>query len=67
MLQKNQSSLICKINGSVMDDKNYPIVLPDGHVYSLSGLEETGTQTKFICPRTGKKYMIHDCQKLFIS
>jgi hypothetical protein len=38
---KNESSLICRINGSLMNEVNYPIMLPSREVYSLSGLKET--------------------------
>ena len=56
MIARNQSSLKCRINGSLMGGNNYPVVMPDGNIYSLSGLESTGSETKFRCPKTGKSY-----------
>jgi len=38
LLTRNQSSLICRLNGSVMDHDNYPMILPSNQIYSLSGL-----------------------------
>ena len=38
MVMRNQSSLKCRINNSVMGGNNHPIMLPNGHIYSLSGL-----------------------------
>lgn len=38
MIMRNQSSLQCRINNSLMNGNNYPVVLPNGNVYSYSGL-----------------------------
>ena len=38
MITKHESSIICRINGSLMSESNPPIALPNGQVYSLSGL-----------------------------
>jgi macrophage erythroblast attacher len=38
MLTKEGSSLKCRVNGSIMDEENYPVVLPSKHIYSISAL-----------------------------
>ncbi|KAL9645540.1 hypothetical protein ABK040_000604 [Willaertia magna] len=64
----HHSKLVCRVTGQIMDDKNPAMILPNGNVYSLKGLEELVKRNKgiIIDPRGGEKYTLNDAKKLFI-
>ena len=67
MIMRNQSSILCPINKSLIQGNNYPIVLPNGNIYSSSGLNQVSTESKYRCPKTGKSYKKEACSKAFLS
>lgn len=65
------SVLICRLTGRVMDDKNPPLCLPNGRVYSQEALEDMAHRSAdgatVTCPRTGQSFPFAACRKMFIS
>eukprot|EP01102_Stenamoeba_stenopodia_P008643 TRINITY_DN2511_c0_g1_i1.p1 TRINITY_DN2511_c0_g1~~TRINITY_DN2511_c0_g1_i1.p1 ORF type:complete len:546 (-),score=131.93 TRINITY_DN2511_c0_g1_i1:220-1857(-) len=63
------SSLMCSLTGRVMDEDNFPYVLPNGHVYSRIAIEEIMTKNdgKVVCPKTGAVFSFSQLKKAFIS
>ena len=65
------SVLICRLTGRVMDDKNPPLCLPTGRVYSQEALEDMAHRSAdgatVTCPRTGQSFPFAACRKMFIS
>ncbi|KAJ3416833.1 GID complex subunit containing RING finger motif [Chytridiales sp. JEL 0842] len=63
------SCLVCRISGSIMNEDNPPMVLPNGYVYSYKALEEIAQRNNGVihCPRTGTQYHISQTRKAFIS
>ena len=39
-MTRSQTKVLCKATGVVMDDKNPPVMLPNGNVYSSSIIKE---------------------------
>lgn len=64
---KNESSLICRIDGSLMDESNYPVVLPNGQVYGIGGLRAGERNGKYFCWVEKKWYRKEACRKVFLS
>ncbi|KAL4401329.1 ubiquitin protein ligase [Malassezia pachydermatis] len=66
-----QSTLICRVTGKPMDDKNPPMCLPNGMVYSTEALSILRSRSLdreiIVCPRTGQQFPYASCRKLFIS
>eukprot|EP00730_Choanoeca_flexa_P019943 TRINITY_DN9753_c0_g1_i3.p1 TRINITY_DN9753_c0_g1~~TRINITY_DN9753_c0_g1_i3.p1 ORF type:complete len:405 (+),score=64.42 TRINITY_DN9753_c0_g1_i3:85-1215(+) len=62
-----QSVLVCRLTGQVMSDTNYPMMLPNGNVYSYEGLAEQQRRNDCItCPRTQSVYKLSQCKRLYI-
>lgn len=57
------SSYVCRITNTVMDENNPPMVTPDGYVYSLKAIKGP----KFYCPRLKKEYNSQDLKKMFLT
>lgn len=66
-LTKSVSSLKCRINHSIMDEVNYPVALPSGHVYSISGLRETELEGGYYCLVTQTVYAKPLAKKVFLA
>jgi hypothetical protein len=49
-----------------MDDRNPPMVLPNGNVYSLKGVEGISKEGVLTDPRTGEKFAVSSLKKGFI-
>ncbi|EGC35819.1 hypothetical protein DICPUDRAFT_151775 [Dictyostelium purpureum] len=65
---QSHSSLVCRISGEIMNDENYPMVLPNGNVYSKNSLVEMREkQGKIIDPRTGDEFKFDELKRAFIS
>ncbi|KDN49232.1 hypothetical protein K437DRAFT_267483 [Tilletiaria anomala UBC 951] len=64
------STLICRIQGTVMNEDDPPLVLPNGRVYSTSALThlaiKSGDET-ITCPATGSTFPFGSTRKLYIS
>ena len=67
MVLQNASSLICRINWSLMNEQNYPIVLPNGQIYSLSGLQSTSKNGKYYCMISQKWFRKSESRKVFLT
>ncbi|KAJ3296951.1 GID complex subunit containing RING finger motif [Rhizoclosmatium sp. JEL0117] len=61
------SCLVCRITGEIMDEGNFPMVLPNGYVYSQKALEEMALKHDGVvtCPRTGQQFMASQMRKAF--
>lgn len=61
------STIVCRITGAVMDEDNPPTVLPNGTVYSRRACEEMMAKYGSIkCFRTGQVFFLKDLKKCFI-
>jgi macrophage erythroblast attacher len=61
------SAIVCRISGALMDENNPPMVLPNGHVYSRASLERLAALDGTVqCPRTGATYSLSQARKVFI-
>lgn len=60
------TKLLCRITGKIMDDHNPPMVLPNGNVYSLKGLESICFNGTITDPRSEEAYEFGECKKIFI-
>jgi len=64
------SKLVCRITGKVMDDRNPPMILPNGNVYSSQGIHELAAKShdkkSFIDPRSGATFELTQLKKALI-
>lgn len=62
------SSIVCRISGQVMNENNPAMVLPNGRVYSLNALQELASkhQGKVTCPQTHQTFEISEAKKIFV-
>ena len=64
-----QTKLRCRITGRLMSENDPPMALPNGQVYSESGVkflvgwQDGGTVLK--CPETGQQFLISEARKCF--
>ncbi|KRX04401.1 hypothetical protein PPERSA_05662 [Pseudocohnilembus persalinus] len=67
-IHKQQSNLICRITGEVMDQHNPAYMLPNGQVYGKNGIQKISEQNKgiFICPQTKSEYTQDELEKIYI-
>ncbi|KAJ3130277.1 GID complex subunit containing RING finger motif [Nowakowskiella sp. JEL0407] len=63
------SCLVCWESGSIMDESNPCLVLPNGYAYSTNAIKEIAALNggQVICPRTGAVYTMDQVRKAFIS
>ena len=67
MLTKESSTLKCRINQSIMNEENYPLALPSGNIYSVSGLNETSKDEFYFCMNTETWYPKSQSRKVFLA
>ncbi|KAI8915347.1 CTLH/CRA C-terminal to lish motif domain-containing protein [Powellomyces hirtus] len=62
------SCIVDRISGTIMDEDNPPMVLPNGYVYSTKSLQALAAENLGIvrCERTGEHYNISTARKAFI-
>ena len=64
------SKLVCRITGKLMDDRNPPMILPNGNVYSLLGIQELINKSKdkktFKDPRSDSVFQMQQLKKALI-
>ena len=62
------SKLVCRITGKLMDDRNPPMVLPNGNVYSLEAMEQMALRGNGTIedPRTNEQYPFSALKKSFV-
>ena len=65
----NNSTIVCRVSGAIMNEDNPPMVLPNGYVYSLKALEEMALlQGGFVtCQRTGERFRFGELRKVFVT
>eukprot|EP01122_Echinamoeba_exundans_P014092 TRINITY_DN6314_c0_g1_i1.p1 TRINITY_DN6314_c0_g1~~TRINITY_DN6314_c0_g1_i1.p1 ORF type:complete len:392 (+),score=52.56 TRINITY_DN6314_c0_g1_i1:127-1302(+) len=68
LAQIGHSTLVCPITKRLMDEDNFPLVLPNGFVYSRQALEEMATRNEGMvyCPRSGDQYPFASLKRAFI-
>ena len=66
--QRSQSCLVCGLTGSVMDEHNPPLVLPNGCVYSKNALMRMAQADGgyVTCVRTQERYALEECKQAFV-
>lgn len=66
--QRTHSRLVCRLSGRLMDDKNPPMALPNGSVYSRQAIEEMAKQNGGIvtCARTNQKFAIAQARIAYV-
>ncbi len=67
MLTKEASCLKCRVNGSIMDNENYPVALPSSHIYSLSTLTASEEEDRYYCSVTETFYKKEEARKVFLA
>ena len=63
------SCIVCRITGNIMDEDNPPMMMPNGHVYSLKAMKEMAARNDgFVkCPRSNAVFSYSELRKCFIS
>lgn len=63
-----QSRLRCRITGSIMDEDNRPLALPNGYIYSGQALERMAAAegANVTCPCTQHRYPFSECRRVFV-
>ena len=61
------SYMVCPLSGRIMNEDNYPMSLPNGHVYSYQAVQEHADQEHaFQCPKTSTRYTLSDMKRVFV-
>jgi len=62
------SSIVCRVTGALLDENNPPMILPNGHVYSQAALQEMALRSAgmITCPRTKQSFRISEAKKLYV-
>jgi hypothetical protein len=66
---RTQSRLVCRLSGAVMDDRNPPLVLPNGYVYSKKALTDMAAldpQGRVTCPRTKQTFALAQARIAYV-
>ena len=61
------SRIVCRITGCLVDDNNPPAILPNGHVYSFKGLKQIEKNGVVTCPMTGEVFEIERIKKCYFT
>ena len=69
MILINNTNLIWKITGDIMNENNPPMMLPNYYIYSEKALKAQAAENNGydICAKTKKKYRFKKCRKVYIS
>ena len=62
------SHLLCRMNGSVMNQDNPPMLLPNNEVYSYNALKTMADSNdgEVTCLKTGEAYNLSKAKKVFL-
>lgn len=62
------STIVCRISGCVLNENNPPMILPNGYVYGQAALIAMSQKDggRVTCPRTHEEFKYSDCKKVFI-
>jgi len=62
------STLICFITGEILDDRNPPVALPNGRIYSKRALVEMAQRGdgSITCPRTGEVFRVGCMRDVYV-
>jgi len=65
---RSQSRLVCRLSGAVMDDRNPPLVLPNGFVYSRQALTQMAQANagRVTCPRTKQTFTLTQARIAYV-
>ncbi|KAI7859484.1 CTLH/CRA C-terminal to lish motif domain-containing protein [Circinella umbellata] len=65
----DNSTVVCRISGKIMNEDNPPMMLPNGRVYSYESLHDMATKQdgRVTCPRTGDTFTFEELKKVFVS
>ena len=55
----------CRLTGKLMTEDDPPMALPNGQVYSLSGLKSVLTGEMVRCAVSGKSYLMSEARKCY--
>lgn len=68
LASRAQSRLVCRLTGRLMDDRNPPLALPNGSVYSQAALQAIAAKHGgyVVCPRTKEKFHISQARRVFV-
>jgi hypothetical protein len=66
--QRAHSCIVCRITGQIMDERNPPLVLPNGYVYSKNALAEMASKNNGLitCPRSRQQFSLEQCRVAYI-
>ncbi|CAI5437829.1 unnamed protein product [Caenorhabditis angaria] len=59
------SRILCSMTGEPCNETNIPYLLPSGHVYGQSAIDQLRRGDDVVCPETGSLVPIEECQRLF--
>ncbi len=65
---RSQSRLVCRLSGAVMDERNPPLVLPNGFVYSRAALQNMAkdNEGQVTCPRTKQTFALNQAKIAYV-
>lgn len=64
---KTNSSLLCPYSKKIMDESNYPMVLPNGNVYSIETIQQLRKENIIKDPRSGEEYDFNQLKRMYIT
>ncbi|CAG0882041.1 unnamed protein product [Cyprideis torosa] len=64
----SQSRLICPVDGTLLNEHNHPMMLPNGHVFGESALQSMAHSNdgRVTCPKTREVFHINDAERIFV-
>lgn len=65
--RRNNSMIVCRHLGTVMDDDNPPLMLPNGRVYSRRAIAQLTQGDVVLCPQTGSLFPTTSVRRLFVA
>lgn len=66
--QRSHSRLVCRLSGALMDERNPPMALPNGFVYSKAALTKMAQQNGGVitCPRTKQTFAFSLARMVYV-
>jgi macrophage erythroblast attacher len=66
--QRSHSCIVCRISGEVMDERNPPMMMPNGMVYSKNALVAMAKENggRITCPRTNERFLLTECKNVYL-
>lgn len=63
----NNSYLICRYTNEIINEKNPPLILPKGQLYSSNAIKILTNNKYITCPKTKIKYHINTLKRCYIT